>query len=39
MFRNFVLKEKGGAAFIDVHTCGAAGLGCPMGADTRCSVH
>lgn len=32
MFGNFVLRERGDAV-LQIYTCAAAGLGCPMGAD------
>lgn len=35
----FCIKGKWRCCFIDVHTCGAAGLGCPMGADLGCSIY
>lgn len=32
-------KGKWRCCFIDGHTCGAAGLGCPMGADLEYSIY
>lgn len=38
MFGNFILRESGDAV-LQIYTCAAAGLGCPMGTNWGCSTY